>query len=297
MASAPATASSCSGLDRGRDGAVGVDDVDVPAAPAGRRAATSRATSARARSTRPGPGGNTSSSPSATKRSGTRSATMRRSASAAAVPGPMAATRAADDPGVGDVGEEPLDAVGRREHEPVVRAVGEAPDRRPQGRAAVGRRLEGDGRHLDGLGPELAQAGPTAPRPGAGSGSPRPAPEAAAGARTTPAPRRRPGRRRTRPGRRRAGPAGSASVAADRHLLGPGAPRDRRGRGVRREAAGQQPLDDGGDAGHAHEHDDGAADAGDGLPVDRALADAGSSWPVTTVNVVDEYRRVTGMPA
>ena len=145
----------------------------------------------------------------------------------------------------------------------------------------------GDGRDLDRLGAELAQPARQRRRLPAGAGDDDPLPEQRPGLE----PRQVLGgdpsddehRRRLHALRRQL-----VDAAADRDLLGPGAPRDGGGGRRRIEPALEQALDDAADPLDAHQDEDRAAELGHRPPVDGPLTRAGSSWPVITVKDVDE---------
>ena len=192
-------------------------------------------------------------------------------ASAAAVPGPMAATRAAPKARASrHGGEQPRGAVGRGDDDPVVgrRAASAAA---AQGGAAVGGRRRSRSRA-----PRSARR----PAPAA----PRASWEACWRVRVTTTRRPNSGRRSnqarstaaTSPTTITDGAAsGCVGDRAERGphgaLLGPGAPAHGRHRGVGGQPAGHQLLGDPRDARHAHEDHDRAADPRHGPPVDRAV--------------------------
>ena len=202
-------------------------------------------------------------------------------------------------------GEQALDACRGGAHDPVVGAVGERRDRLAQRRAVVDRVDGDDGRRLDHLGALLAQQPGETPDPVTGTGHHHaPTEQRAAlepvellgGDHADDDDRRR--CELVVAERRQRGPG--------RPLLGAGPPLHRRRRGGRVEAAVDEPPGDRRPTGHAHQDHDRAADPGDRVPVDARSPLAtpsasscfdGSSWPVTTVNEVDEWRSVTGMPA
>ena len=267
-ASAARAAARIASVTGGALGAVGLDHVDRPALgpqPVGQHVARDRGRGRAAPG--PAPDGNASTSASATKRVGHQvggHAPPPQRGGGARPDGRD--PRRAEGPRVAQLPAEPLGAVGRREHHPVV-LVHPGGGGAQRG-AAVGRVDDADRRQLDRVGAERRAAGP-------------PASDAWSRARVTTTRRPNSGRRlepaQVEPGHRadddrrgrlerrprRAPPSVVRTVRCSGRV-----PHRTAATGVSRgQPAGHQARRDRAARGHAHQHDDRAADPGDRVPV------------------------------
>ena len=199
------------------------------------------------------------------------------------MPGPIAATRsdrqrAGVEPGRREARRRTRDAVGRREHEPLVPVeLGDARSRAARSRwraARPPRRRAPRAARRSSLACSRARV-TTTERPNSG----RVSNHARSSAATSPT--------TIALGARHSGVGDGGERGPHGALVGTGAVAHRGDRRVGRAAAVDQAPGDVADAARAHEDHERAAGAGERVPVDVGAVLGGSSWPVTTVKWVD----------